>query len=549
MKSIYSRRFLQSNIFKKYYKMLNSSNSRTKIVALQKLEDYFRCGAVLIPSDGDRLDLCLIDLLREGGIGIEEKDAVRRWIYHLCAWRHNPDIRGVCRGLLKQEINFDNKMLIIPVLSQESDFNDFDSSILKLDCGLSYKQLKIAQHGYPGFSNRQLERKLINKLLDENDIITLRFLPTVFNIQPPDSDNRNDILNTKFFGMLANHDDPWVQKLALWTFPKMKRIYISDLNIPPSKFLDLDSQPQKWAMTSMFLDRQFIKQNKDFVGEVLSEHHLLEECDARIKEGIAQGLLRYGYSTWLSEFIIQWYSFEREPAVKILLKSYMMCARKKNKEFDYVLTEERDENDVNSVLPRNDSRKRISTFIFRDKFNRREYRRKNQVNHTIYNEKTRWRESKQKTEQNQQTNSSRRFRVALSFADEVRDFVDIIANRLAEKYCKDDILYDNFHKFEFARVNLDTYLQNLYYSESDLIVVFLSKEYQEKIWCDIEWRAIRSVFSQRGNENRVMFVKCGSGEIDGLCRIRDGVYDVPTMNEKEAVKLTEGIINRYKSVL
>ena len=329
----------------------------------------------------------------------------------------------------------------------------------------------------------------------------------------------------------------------------MKRIYISDLNIPPSKFLDLDSQPQKWAMTSMFLDRQFIKQNKDFVGEVLSEHHLLEECDARIKEGIAQGLLRYGYSTWLSEFIIQWYSFEREPAVKILLKSYMMFARKKNKEFDYVLTEERDENDVNSVLPRNDSRKRISTFIFRDKFNRREYRRKNQVNHTIYNEKTRWRESKQKTEQNQQTNSSRRFRVALSFADEVRDFVDIIANRLAEKYCKDDILYDNFHKFEFARVNLDTYLQNLYYSESDLIVVFLSKEYQEKIWCDIEWRAIRSVFSQRGNENRVMFVKCGSGEIDGLCRIRDGVYDVPTMNEKEAVKLTEGIINRYKSVL
>ena len=137
MKSIYSRRFLQSNIFKKYYKMLNSSNSRTKIVALQKLEDYFRCGAVLIPSDGDRLDLCLIDLLREGGIGIEEKDAVRRWIYHLCAWRHNPDIRGVCRGLLKQEINFDNKMLIIPVLSQESDFNDFDSSILKLDCGFA----------------------------------------------------------------------------------------------------------------------------------------------------------------------------------------------------------------------------------------------------------------------------------------------------------------------------------------------------------------------------------------------------------------------------
>lgn len=539
-------------MFENYYQMLNSPNSRTKIVALQKLEDYFRNGFVLIPSDGHRLDLRLLVLLCEGGIGIEEKDAVRRWVYHLCAWRHNPEIRNVCRELLKIEINPDNKMLIIPILSQEFAFDNSNSCIIKLDCGLSYEQLKIAQYGYPGFSSWQLERKFIYNLLDANDIISLRFLPTVLNVRPSISDDQNSLLNAELFGTLANHDDPWVQKLSLWIFSKMKRVRVSDLNIPLDSFLSLDPQPQKWVMTSMFLDHRFIKKNQDFVREVLSEHHLLEECDARIKEGIAQGLLRYGYSKSLSDSIIQWYSLEKEPAVKILLKSYMMRARNKNKEFNYVLTEEERYNntftaDERMFLPI-DSHKQIFTLSFRKKTEQQNPWQKKIRKSSINDPEDKWKESMQKPEQLQQLRSSRRFHVALSFPSEVRNFVSIIADRLAEKYDQKRVLYDNFHKVEFSRPNLDIYLQNLYYNDSDLIVVFLCKEYQKKAWCGIEWRAIRSVFSQQGNENRVMLVKCGNFEIAGLCEIRDGTYKIFSMDEEDAIELTNGIIERYESI-
>lgn len=141
--------------------------------------------------------------------------------------------------------------------------------------------------------------------------------------------------------------------------------------------LTLDAQPKKWVMTDMFLDAKFIRKNKDLVSVVLSEQHLLEECDKRVKEGIAQGLLHHGYNVLFDEFVIPWYSFEREQSVKVLLRSYMMRARKRNKEFDYVLTEEERHRyiggeDIGLYIPSNMQKRRIHSF-FNDKVSYPEY--------------------------------------------------------------------------------------------------------------------------------------------------------------------------------
>src|SRR5439155_13628965 len=86
-----------------------------------------------------------------------------------------------------------------------------------------------------------------------------------------------------------------------------------------------------------------------------------------------------------------------------------------------------------------------------------------------------------------------RFRVALSFPGEHRPRVERIADALAGRLGRDRILYDRWYAPEFARPNLDDYLTKLYHDESDLIVVFLSKEYNAKEWCGLEWRARRDV--------------------------------------------------------
>jgi hypothetical protein len=65
----------------------------------------------------------------------------------------------------------------------------------------------------------------------------------------------------------------------------------------------------------------------------------------------------------------------------------------------------------------------------------------------------------------------KRFRIALSFPSEHRPFVARVAESLAEHLGREVVLYDAWYEAEFARPDLDTYLQALYHDQSDLIAV------------------------------------------------------------------------------
>ena len=64
-----------------------------------------------------------------------------------------------------------------------------------------------------------------------------------------------------------------------------------------------------------------------------------------------------------------------------------------------------------------------------------------------------------KVMQNQQ--STKRFRVALSFPGEHRDYVSKVAEALSQsqQLQKSQIFYDEWYKAELARLSLDNYLQ------------------------------------------------------------------------------------------
>jgi len=68
--------------------------------------------------------------------------------------------------------------------------------------------------------------------------------------------------------------------------------------------------------------------------------------------------------------------------------------------------------------------------------------------------------------------SKKRFLAALSFPGDHRALVGKVAECLAGELTNDRVLYDEFHRSEFARPNLDTYLQALYHDQSELVVVF-----------------------------------------------------------------------------
>lgn len=77
--------------------------------------------------------------------------------------------------------------------------------------------------------------------------------------------------------------------------------------------------------------------------------------------------------------------------------------------------------------------------------------------------------------------SRTRFQVALSFPGERREFVAKVAEGLRSLGV--DVFYDAYFEADLAQPNLDVLLQRIYHEQSDLVAVFLCREYEQKEWC------------------------------------------------------------------
>ena len=117
-----------------------------------------------------------------------------------------------------------------------------------------------------------------------------------------------------------------------------------------------------------------------------------------------------------------------------------------------------------------------------------------------------------------------RFKVAFSFPGELRDYVKRVSDAVKKKLPAGSVFYDNDFVAQMARPNLDSLLQSVYLKNSDLIVVFLSDDYESKMWCGIEWRAVRSFINSRSDET-VMFVRADDASVPGVFA-HDGYIDM-----------------------
>lgn len=147
----------------------------------------------------------------------------------------------------------------------------------------------------------------------------------------------------------------------------------------------------------------------------------------------------------------------------------------------------------------------------------------------------------QATSQNTATaNMRKKYRVALSFSGNHRPFVNKVADRLAAIYTKPAIFYDKYHEAELARPDLDIYIQDIYRERCDLFVVFISKSYAEKTWCNIEWRVVREIINQKKGEG-IMLLRFDNTEIPGIVGPLDGYIEI---DKKSAQKVADLIAKR-----
>ena len=131
--------------------------------------------------------------------------------------------------------------------------------------------------------------------------------------------------------------------------------------------------------------------------------------------------------------------------------------------------------------------------------------------------------------------SGKRFRIALSFAGEKRDYVAQVAAILAKRFGNDAILYDKYHTPEFSRANLAFYLPDLY-PKADLVVVVLCPDYDNKAWCGLEWDAIYSFLKVEGKVDKVMLARFEHVEAKGLYGLA-GYADLDDLSPEQAADM------------
>ena len=142
--------------------------------------------------------------------------------------------------------------------------------------------------------------------------------------------------------------------------------------------------------------------------------------------------------------------------------------------------------------------------------------------------------------------SMKRFRVALSYAGEKRAYVSTVARILADHFTKDQVLYDEFREAEFARPRLNQYLPRLYNEESDLVVVIICRDYQNKEWCGLEWDAIFDLI-QKWQEGTVMLANFDQTKLSSLYNGAGYVALDDKTPEEFAVRILERLaINEKK---
>jgi len=147
-----------------------------------------------------------------------------------------------------------------------------------------------------------------------------------------------------------------------------------------------------------------------------------------------------------------------------------------------------------------------------------------------------------KADRSVQPLSALQFKVAMSFPGERRQYVSATVTALRSHLPPDSIFYDYDYQAQLAKPNLDVLLQDIYQNRTDLVVIFLCKEYGAKQWCGLEWRAIRELIKQK-NDDQIMFVRFDDEPVEGVLSL-DGYVDARVHSPQ---KLAEFIRQRIET--
>jgi len=148
---------------------------------------------------------------------------------------------------------------------------------------------------------------------------------------------------------------------------------------------------------------------------------------------------------------------------------------------------------------------------------------------------------------NTDSSERRQFAIALSFPGERRKYVEQVANALLPAFGggqgKARIFYDDWHEGLIIGYASNRKLQDIYATESDLIVPFYCRDYRKKPWCGLELRAIEPLLFDE-EFDRVLPFRFDDVEIPGT--FKTDIF--PIVSDRRPEDIARLILDRYRTL-
>lgn len=220
---------------------------------------------------------------------------IRKWAYHLIAYKNTPNLISRCIENLKDGTENDNEnitwiMSIASMILEQEELNNLykqyaEHKINKLEYRLCTTIFSI--HGM------NITQRDIKKIVNKEDFLAKMWLTKMYACVYKETKKKQyvKVVNQKIMNELLHEEQ--LNRYALWAFSTFERINLRKIDIKPYNAVNLQIKSQAWYYTCMFKDEQYVCKNRDHIRAILDDFQLLP---AVVQGGILRGLERVQYN-------------------------------------------------------------------------------------------------------------------------------------------------------------------------------------------------------------------------------------------------------------
>ena len=483
-------------------KLLDSDEERYEKKGLQNLCDLLEGGHIFNSEERFELDSRLSKFERSPHI------LVRRWFYKAIGLFNDKYYLPLLIGKLSTEEDLENQSWIVAALYRLTE----GKNAYKLISQSEIPSNTLISAGY--FQPQLLPKKKenITKLFDANEAISLKWFSLLYgNSLPNFSIDKSKMKD--FLTRLNLHENNQVAEYSIWALHKSTDGNFADSLILPHQISAQDPNIRRWLYRLITKDKKSIGINFDLI-----KHSITSENDISARDGLASGLGKFAGEKQIVELYSYWFSIEKNSFVRIQLLLNIAANAKIVPQYRKILNDE-------IQNPFDQISKQIACNNFIDL-------KKTEVLQTEIDFTT-----PNSIKMKIPKIESAKFKISVSFPGEKRPYVQETVEVLSTLLDKNEIFYDAWYEAQLARPNLDILLQDIYHNRSELIVVFLCKEYETKPWCGgIEWKSIRDLMN-KGNHAQIMLMSFDFVFVKGTFSTTDGLIDLDKRTPTESANL------------